>query len=225
MNKLSLTICFTVLFIFCNANGYARQDSLLLYTKPDCSNCQAVKRVLQQSGIYYTEKTLDNDVYASEMLHKLSASGYHDKILLPVIFLNNKLCHPAYSSDTGLVSVPISDVVDSIRNKYRRGELNIRGVNRISTTNSAETASTGSDCELKTSTIYLVCMDYTTEAEAKSEMNKLITGGNIFAGIVYSQKKYRVFSKIFYDHTEAGPGLTETKKTYPNAYLLEIPAK
>ena len=129
MNKVGLTLSLITLFFLNFTNGYAIQDSLVLYTKPGCSTCHAVKQVLQQSGIYYIEKSLDKTEFASEMLHKLSATGYHNEISLPVIFLNNKLYHPAYVSDTGLVSIPISDVVDSIRNKFRRGELNLKGVN------------------------------------------------------------------------------------------------
>ena len=222
MNRISLTLCFFALFIFNSTNGYARQDSLLLYTKPGCSNCQAAKLALRQSGISYAEKSLDNNDFASEMLHKLSTVGYHEKIYLPVIFLNNKLYHPAYKSDTGMVSIPLQDVVDSIKKKFQRGELNLP-IAKLETPNNNELPIASSDCELKTTPIYLICANYNTEEEAKTVMNKLISGGYIYAGIVYSQKQYRVFCKIFTDYGVANSDLNVMKKTYKDAYLLEMP--
>lgn len=223
MSKSGYKILLILLFIFNVGNGYARQDSLFLYTKPGCSTCKSVKLVLHQSGIYYIEKSLDKSVFSNEMLHKLASAGYHDQILLPVIFLNNKLFHPAYKNDTGLVVLSISDVVDSIKSKFRRGELNLQSMNPKNTTELTETSAANSDCELKATPIYLICENYTTEADAKVAMNKLITNGYTYAGIAYSQNNYRVFCKILYDRTAAEKDLNQIRKLYPNAYLFETP--
>lgn len=223
MNKLKFAICFIVLCIVAFSNVYAVQDSLFIYTKPGCSNCHSAKQALEQSGIPFIEKSLDNKENAAEMLHKISVAGFHDKIYLPVIFVNHKLYHPAYSTDTGLVSVPLSDVVDSIKNKYQRGELNLPAVSQPNTTPTAETVAASSDCEVKVPAIYLVCANYTTEAEALTVMNKLIKDGFIFAGIVNIQKQYKVFCKIFTNEPEATSGLTDIKNTYKDAYLYEMP--
>lgn len=223
MNKLKITVFFSVLFMLNFSNGYAQQDSLVLYTNPGCSNCHAVKQALQQSGIYYIEKSLDNHGFATEMLTKLSNAGYHDKIFLPVIFLNNKLYHPAYKTDIGLASIALSDVVDSIKNKFRRGELNLQNSKQNTVSSASESTPSNSDCELKASTYYLIYSTYNTEPEAKVAMKKLITEGYIFAGIVYSQNQYKVFCKSYYDATVANSALNEIKKMNNSAYLFEMP--
>lgn len=221
MNKLKFAICFIVLSVVAFSNVYAEKDSLIIYTKPGCSNCHSVKQALEQSGIPFIEKSLDNTGNAAEMLHKVSEAGFHDKIYLPVIFLNNKLWHPAYSTDHGLISLPISDVVDSIKNKFRRGELNLQAVKQPE--NTPEPVVASSNCEVKAPTVYLVCADYTTETEAKAAMNKLIKNGYLFAGIVYTQKQYKVFCKIFTGQPDATIGLNELKDTFKGAYLFEMP--
>jgi glutaredoxin len=223
MNRFSSITCLIIVFFFSFTKGYAVQDSLVLYTNPGCSNCKAVKQALQQSGIYYIEKSLEKNVFATEMLHKLSANGYHKEIYLPVILLNNKMYHPAYKSDTGLVSIPLQDVVDTLRNRFRRGELNVHGVNAAYSTNTTGSSSTNSDCQVKASPIYLVCSTFDTEAEAKAAMNKLISSGYTFAGIILYQNKFRVFSKFFYDQTSANSELNEMMKSFTNAYLFEMP--
>jgi len=225
MYKLIFKICLAFLFVFQFSNGYAvqQQDTLLLFTKPGCSNCHATKRILTQSGISFIEKSLDKDVNAAEMLSRMAAIGYKQSIYLPVIFLNNKLYHPAYKVDTGLVSLPLQDVVDTIRMKFQRGELNLPLVDTKNVSNQPEQAEATSDCELKTSPIYLICSVYDKEEDAKVLMNKLLAGGFPFAGMMYYQNQYRVFTKFFYNQAQADIELNIIKKGYEKAYLLPMP--
>ena len=199
-------------------------DSLILYTKQDCSNCQATKQAFQQYGLNYIEKNLENEKYAAEMLRKLSGSGYHKEIYLPVIFLNNKLYHPVYKSDTGMVYLPLNAVVDSFKNKFRRKELNLAVSNNNNVLKIQGTVTSNSDCEMKASPVYLICATYKTENEAKTVMNKLIASGNTYAGMINYHNQFRVFSKFFYDHEAAKSELNEIKKTFKDAYLFEIPS-
>ena len=218
-------ILFVALFLMMGINAYAAQDSLLLYTRPDCSNCRATKLLLQRSGISYSEKSLDNARYATEMLRKLAATGYHKEIYLPVIFLNNKLYHPAFRTDTGLVSVPLENVVDTIKYKYQRGELHLPAYNSAEAvlTENTQHSSSSSDCELKTSAIYLITAEYSTESEAKTEMNKLINSGYSFAGMIFYQNQYKVFCKFFYDFGAANTELNLLRNKFPKAYMMEVP--
>lgn len=223
MNKFGLTLSFTILFIFNFINGYAVQDSLFLYTKSGCSYCHSVKQVLNESGISYIERTLDNDRFGPEMLHKLSLAGFHKRIHLPVIFLNNQLLHPAYKTAKGLIEIPIKQVEDSIKNKFRRGELNLAVDKQFSTTTKLDSSQANSDCEVKVPIIYLVCDSYKIETEAKAAKNKLIYEGYSFADIIFYQNRYRVFTQFYSDHTLAASGLNEIKKNFPKAYLFELP--
>jgi glutaredoxin len=224
MRKFGLTIGFVILFVFNVLNGYAvQQDSLFLYTKPGCSNCHATKQIFNESGISYIEKSLDIDINAAEMLRKIAAAGYKKSIYLPVIFINDKLYHPAYKTDKGLVSLPLQDVVDTILGKFKKGELNLPAYNASKNRNEAQAAEVTSDCEVKTSPVYLICSTFEKEDDAKKLMNKLISEGYTYAGIVYSQKQFKVFSKFFYDQTQANADLKTMKKDYSKAYLLDIP--
>ena len=225
MDKFVFKISLILLFVFQLANGYAvqQQDTLLLFTKPGCSNCHATKQVLTQSGISFIEKSLDKDANAAEMLSRMAALGYKQSIYLPVIFLNNKLYHPAYQADTGLVALPLQDVVDTIRMKFQRGELNLPLMDKKKMLSMPEQAEATSDCEVKTSPIYLICSVYDKEDDAKVLMNKLLTGGYPFAGMMYYQNKYRVFTKFYYDQAQADSELAGIKKEYDKAYLLPMP--
>jgi len=83
--------------------------------------------------------------------------------------------------------------------------------------------SNSSDCELKVSPIYIICDNFKTEEEAKASMNKLISNGFIYAGIIQYQNQYSVFSKFYFDKSSASSELIEIKKTFSKAYLLEMP--
>jgi glutaredoxin len=225
MYKLIFKICLILLFVFQLANGSAvqQQDTLLLFTKPGCSNCHATKQILTQSGISFVEKSLDKDANAAEMLSRMAALGYKQSIYLPVIFLNDKLYHPAYKADTGLVALPLQDVVDTIRMKFQRGELNLPLVDKSKVTTQPELTEAPSDCEVKTSPIYLICSVYEKEEDAKLLMAKLLAGGYPFAGMMYYQNQYRVFTKFYYYQAQADSELLTVKKEYEKAYLLPMP--
>ena len=223
MKKTGLKLIFTLSFIFNFTFGYAVQDSLFLYTKPGCSNCHATKQILNEAGINFIEKTLDKDKFADEMLRKLAEVGYHKEIYLPVIFLNKQLLHPVYKTDKGLISVPLQSVVDSIKNKYRRGELNLAVDNITKTSGTVDNSQLNSDCEVKVPTIYLVCDSFKTETDAKAKMNKLISDGYSFAGIIFYQNQYRVFTKFYSSKIVADHDLNKVNKEFQNAYLFEMP--
>jgi len=222
MKKIGLKLIFTLLFVLNYVSIYAIQDSLILYTKPDCSNCRDTKQALNEAGINFIEKTLNNDKFADEMLHKLSIVGYHKEIYLPVIFLNKQLLHPAYKTANGLITLSLQSVADSLKSKYLRGELNLAIDNtpKISTTENQSQFS--SDCELKVPTIYLICDSFSGEIEAKNEMNQLISEGYSFAGIIFYHNQYRVFSKFYSTKTLADNDLIQLKKRFQNAYLFEM---
>jgi len=223
MKRIQYLFIFLGLFVLLIQTAQAQQDSLVLFTKPGCSNCQATKTTFHQYGINFIEKNLESNENATIMLRKLSAAGYKNKILLPVIFLNNKLYHPAFRSDIGLVELAISDVVDSIKLMYRRGELHLAISNQELKIANNESEHTTSDCELKTTPIYLVCANYGSENEAIVAMKKLIAHGYPFAGIVLYQNQYLVYSKFFLEYSVANSELNAARKIFSNAYLLELP--
>lgn len=222
MKKIGLKLIFTLLFVLNYGSIYAVQDSLVLYTKPDCSNCRDTKQALNEAGINFIEKTLNNDKFADEMLHKLSTAGYHKEIYLPVIFLNKQLLHPAYKAANGLITLSLQNVVDSLKNKYWRGELYLVIDNAPKISATENQSQNSSDCELKVPTIYLVCGSFNTETEAKNVMNQLISEEYSFAGMIFYQNQYRVFSKFYTTKMLAENDLIQLKKRFQNAYLFEM---
>ena len=225
MNKFGLTLSLTILFVFNFTNGYAVQDSLFLYTRTGCPDCHSVKQILNESGISYIERTLDNDKFGPQMLQKLSLAGFHKRIHLPVIFLNNQLLHPAYKTSKGLIDIPIIQVEDSLKNKFQKGELNLALDKQPATISGTDSSQVSSDCVVKVPVIYLICDSYKTETEANTAKNKLISDGYNFAGILFYQNRYRVFTQFYSDHTLAGSGLNGIKKDFPTAYLFEMPGE
>ncbi len=209
-----------ILLIGSILNSYAVQDSLILYTKPDCSNCHAVKKVLNKSGIPFIEKTLSNDLNAAEMLKKLEISGFKGDIYLPVIYLNTNLCHPAYAVNNKLISLPIEDVIDTLRLKFYNKEINLSSTNQVKS--EIVEPSGNSDCEMKVPLQYLICKIFDKEEDATKEMNSLINKGYIYAGYLRSKNKFSVFSKFSYDKSALETELNEIKKIYSDAYIVEI---
>ena len=224
MNKFQVKTIVILLLLISSIKGYAAQDSLILYTKPDCSNCHSVKLVLHQSGISFIEKSLAITANATEMLRKLAELGYRGEIYLPVIFVNNQLYHPVFQKGKSLVKIPLPNIIDTIKYKFNHRELNLPAYNNEITSKETDVPATGnSDCEMKTAPVYVVCANYNTEVEAKAEMNKLIAKGYTYAGYIFYQKQYRVFSKFFYDRSLSDTELNEIKKSYNEAYLFEVP--
>jgi glutaredoxin len=223
MKRKQFIFLFLGLFVILVQKVQSQQDSLVIFTKNGCSNCQATKTAFHQYGINYIEKNLESNENATIMLRKLSVAGFKNKILLPVIFLNNTLYHPAFKSDTGLVELSISDVVDSIKLKFRRGELLMAMSNKVQEAPKNEQHQITSDCELKVTPIYLICANYNSENEAIVAMKKLIAHGYPYAGIVLFQSQYRVYNKFIYNRAEADLEIVEARKIFSNAYLLEMP--
>lgn len=200
---------------------YAQKDTLFLYTKPDCSNCQATKQVFKQLGIKYFEKDLNNSTNASEMLHKLALLGYKDKIFLPVIFLNKSIFHPAFNTKKGLVSINIEAAIDSMKIRYFKGDLQLYGNDPSMIENSNIQQTSTSDCELETKQYYLICANYNTEKEGAEAMKKLIANGYSYAGVIFIGNRYLVYNKFFLDKNIANQQLEETRKIFSSAYVLE----
>lgn len=221
-NNEVLRFLFFCLFLSFWCNAYAQRDTLELFTKIGCSNCQAAKQQLHQSGISFVEHGLADNENGRLMLQRLASAGYKDKIYLPVVFLNKRLMHPAFQSDTGLVSLPLPTVIDSVVLNFLRGKLHFPVVNNVNQSQEDLPLVKESDCEVKTTPIYLICANHSTEKEAKLAMNQLINEGYAFAGIVYHQKLYRVYSKFFFDKEIANSELLAARKSSKIAYLLEV---
>lgn len=198
------------------------QDSLVLYTQANCSNCKAVKHTLINNKINFIEKDLADQHNAMEMLRKLKTLHYTKDINLPVIFLNDRICYPAYQTLTELITLDLANVIDTLIDKNNRGELHLTSLQLArQPTATPQTEHSESDCSVTTPTV-LVIAEFKAEADAKSTMQKLIDKGYPYAGIVYSDGLYRVYNKLFLKPEIAEQELINTRKYNPNCYLLAI---
>ncbi|MFZ4456741.1 MAG: glutaredoxin family protein [Bacteroidales bacterium] len=218
MKRIATVLLFTVFL----TNGFSQTDSLVLFTKPGCSNCNAAKLQLHQNRIAFKEHSLESDNNGRRMLQLLAKAGYKERIYLPVILLNNRLYHPAYQSDTGLATMALPDVVDSLVARQKRGALHLPieiAAKRTETTAAIEHSA---ECEVNASTFYLINSTFATEPEAKAEMNRLIKEGYIYAGFLFTKGKYQVYSKFFFDKAMAESELQRAKLEKAASYLIEV---
>lgn len=222
MKRINLAICLFFMVVSSVADLSAQKDSILLFTKPDCSNCQATKRQLTRAGIAYKEMSLNEDATPPIMLKKLAEKRYKGKIFLPVIFMNNQLYHPAYQSAKGMEELPLGDVVDTLLLKHRTGQLHFPTQSTVHVAPLAATVH-DADCEVKTTTVYLVCYDFDTEKDAKEAVTVLVKQGYSYAGFVFQKNKYKVYCKLFLDRAVAASELIHMQQTFANAYLFEMP--
>ncbi len=220
MKRISTVLLFTVLLSL--ANGFSQTDSLVLFTKPGCSNCNAAKQQLHQNRIAFAEHSLESDNNGRRMLQILAKAGYKERIYLPVIMLNNTLYHPAYQNDTGLVSIALPDVVDSLVARQKRGAIHLPIEAVAKRTEAPTVAEHSAECEVNASTFYLISSAFATQPEAKAEMNRLIKEGYIYAGFLQSKGMYQVYSKFFFDKAMAESELQRTKLEKPTSYLIEV---
>lgn len=193
-----------------------------MYTKHDCSVCSQTKKVLAARGVSYSEKDVKTPSNASEMLRKLAFSGYKGSIYMPVIYLGKKLMHPAYSVDSGLVSVEINAVVDSVVRKYRKGEIAKVDISIKTETLNKTNQNSISDCEHTTGAVYLVVANYPVEKEAIGAVQILIKNGYTNAGFIYIGKVYSVYLDIYPDFKTASAQLTVEKFKFTGAYLQPV---
>jgi glutaredoxin len=205
----------------------AQTDTLLLYTKPGCSNCHATKTDLDRNNIPYFEKTLDKIENGREVLDKLKKIGYKETIHLPVIFLNGKLRHPALQTDTGLQMVMLEDAVDSIKKMYRTNRIHLAIPQKSEVSKSSQIPTEESSCEADvknspTTVYYLVCSNYLDEKEAKEAMKRLFNAKYVDAGILELNGIYKVYLKYFTDKELADKELTKAKEIFKEAYLINI---
>lgn len=215
-------ILLITLFIPGILQSISAQDSLLLYTQASCSNCKAVKRILINNKINFIEKDLADQQNAAEMLYKLKQIHYTKDINLPVVLLNNRMYHPAYQTTTGLITLDIANVMDTLINRNKRGEMHLTNLQMAQqATSTAQTIHSISECNISTPTV-LVIAEFKAEADAKSTMQKLIDKGFTYAGMVYSSGMYRVYSKLFLKQEIAEQELINTRKQNPGCYLLAI---
>jgi glutaredoxin len=222
MKRINLAICLFFMMVSCVGEMNAQNDSLMLFTKPDCSNCQATKRQLTRAGIAYKEMSLNDDVNPPIMLDKLEKKKYKGKIFLPVIFMNGKLFHPVYETQKGMLELPLGDVVDTLLLKQKTGQLHFPKLINVKVAPLDATVH-DADCEIKSGPVYLICYDFDTVKEAQDSMNKLVKQGYSFAGMLFHQGKFKVYCKLFLDKSVATSELKHMQETFKNAYIFEMP--
>jgi len=90
----------------------AQTGTLTLYTKSNCNNCKYTKYMLQKNGISFSEFSLEDQTNGTEMMKKLRATGYTDRIFLPVIFKNDTLVlHPAIPHNDSTLYFVIQKII------------------------------------------------------------------------------------------------------------------
>lgn len=212
---------FTIV-LFCLFLQFVQaQDTIFIFTKHDCSVCKQTKQVLTSRGVTFLEKEVETAVNASEMLSKLAFSGFKGSIYMPVIYSGKKLLHPAYSTDSGLVSVDINVVADTLVRRYRRGE--IAKINMPVTALEAKPqVGNTTECEHTTGTVYLVAANYPVEKEALGAVQILLKNGYPNAGFLLANNIFRVYLASYPDFSTASSQLTIEKFKFTDAYLFEI---
>lgn len=211
---------FLVITLFVFSFKTQAKDTLFVYTKADCSVCNQTKQVLSARQISYFEKQVAVPSYASEMLTKLAKSGFKNSIYMPVIYLGNTLLHPAYATETGLQTLDINAVVDSILKINKQGEI-VKLANTTTPTQHV-VLGTDSDCEQQTGAMYLVVANYPSEKEAVNAVQILIKNGFYKSGFVHSGVSFRVYTDVFPDFKSASAQLAVEKFRFTDAYLLPV---
>ena len=90
----------------------AEQKTLTVYTKANCNNCKYAKNSLQKNNIAFREFSLEEQANAAEMMKKLKAAGYADRIYLPVIFEDDSLVlHPKMPHNDSTLYFVIQKIV------------------------------------------------------------------------------------------------------------------
>jgi glutaredoxin len=222
MKRINLALCLFLMMVSCVGEINAQNDSLLLFTKPDCSNCQATKRQLTRAGIAYKELNLNDDQNPPIMLKKLAEKKYKGKIFLPVIFMNKQLYHPVYESKKGFEEMPLGDVVDTLLFKQKTGQLHFSKLANIKVA-PLEATVHDADCEITTGPVYLICYDFETVKEAQESMSNLVKQGYSFAGMLFQDGRFKVYCKLFLDKKMAESELTHMQQSFKNAYLFQMP--
>jgi len=195
------------------------QDTLFLYTKHDCSVCKQTKQALTARGISFAEKVVETSANATEMLKKLTISGYKGNIYMPVIYKGKKLMHPAFSTDSGLVTLEINAVADSIIHAYRKGEIATIYKTSVAELSKNSTENSTSDCEHITGTLYLIAADYQHQQEAIKAVQILVKNGYPNAGFIHENGIYKVYLSVFTDFKAASEQLAIEKFKFTDAYL------
>ena len=222
MTNHLLKIGLSIVFVFSVSTLFSQKDTLLLYTRPGCSNCKAAKLDLHRNNIPFFEKSIDIPENGAEAMRKIQALGFKNEIHLPVIFLNNKMRHPGVQVKDSLKPVEIDVAVDSIKSMFRRGALNLASPPQAKDTVISKPI-LESDCDVKpVTTYYLICATYVSESDAKDAMNRLIKAGYTYSGIVLSGGIYKVYNKLFYEKAAAEVALEDAKKIFREAYLQEV---
>jgi glutaredoxin len=221
MTNHLLKIGLSIVFVFSVSTLFSQKDTLLLYTRPGCSNCKAAKLDLHRNNIPFFEKSIDVPENGAEAMRKIQALGFKNEIHLPVVFLNNKLRHPGVQVKDSLKPVEIDVAIDSIKSMFRRGALNLASPQANDSVISKPALE--SDCDVKpVTTYYLICATYVSESDAKDAMKRLIKAGYTYSGIVLSGGIYKVYNKLFYEKAAAEVALEDAKKIFREAYLQEV---
>lgn len=218
---------FSTIFIFVSliAFNLHAQDTLYLYTKPDCSVCKQTKQVLYERNISFIEKDVTSKINATEMLSKLAHSGFKSSIYMPVIYIGKKLMHPAYVSEKGLLTLDINTVVDSIIKQSRQNKLVQVLMQKEQHKSNNVTTTSNSDCEHETNEILIIAANYPIEKEAIGAVQILIKNGYPNAGFISDHAIYRVYLNIYPNFKSASTQLSIEKFKFTDAYLFELNKK
>lgn len=216
-NKTLLILLFLITTAI---NSIAQYDSLTIFTKATCSNCNYAKTQFRSQGISYKEYPLEQQQNADEMIKRLRLSGYKGKILLPVIFLNTNIYHPATNGDTSLIRISLYDAIDSIKNFNKTGRIHLNYSEQIVDIQEAE--HTEGDCEIQFEPTYLICGNFKEKEKAIAFIKELKQSGYIEADVLNYKNFYRVYCKILNNPEANEKELFEIRKKHKTSYLLNL---
>ncbi|MBN1524038.1 MAG: hypothetical protein JW904_06135 [Spirochaetales bacterium] len=105
MKRLFIPVVYLFLFLSvyagCVSSPASRvsgENVILVYGRDTCTNCQALRKSLDNAGVDYTFYNVDNDPARNiEMWEKIRKSGADEKsVLLPVVDVNGNVLtnHP-----------------------------------------------------------------------------------------------------------------------------------
>lgn len=218
-------LLFFLLFSWLSlATTNAQADSLVLFTKEGCSNCNYAKSELIKHGIGFKEYKLENKINGSRMLRQLHAYDYYQSVTLPGIFLNSEVLHPIAVNDTGIERISLQDAVNNIIYLNSTGAINLIQYQNKSKTDTADIYLEG-DCELELIKIFVVVKNFKQKESALLFLRKLKSEGYTEAGYIAYKKLFRVYSALLINGTEeeANDELKVMRKEYKQSYLLKIP--
>ncbi len=210
--KKNTQFLFYVLLV--NIASFSEAKTLTLFTKSDCNNCNYTKHMLEQNGIAFSNRPLEEKENAIDMMQILKVNQYSSSIYLPVIVENDSLLiYPSETHNDSTLYFTIQHLIsqkESFNSNTNKHKIEKPWKREDS-----------ADCEFQSFSQYIVCANFDITEDAEHFKNVLINDGYLHADILFYNRKYRVFAMPVFEDENEVEILNKIRMKYKGAYLLQ----